>query len=166
MEKSLLPVHDVPNKRKNVIKRYIIGFGLVITTIVGALFYPRSMQMNIIKTVYYPLLGDSHKILEIHNPNLYKFKIDNLSLTQYYKEYRPDDSIWVPSWTDSTLLDDTKIKSGETREFELVSEVSDIAYLAKLCINNNLYIRYSGEYNWIFGKRKWSTGPFLVECIY
>ena len=141
MEKPLLPVHIVPKKKKNIIKKCIIGFSLAMTTILGVLFYPRSMQINITKTIYYPMLGESHKILEVSNPNLYNLKIHNLSLTQYYKECRPDDCVWVPSWTDSTLLDDTKIKSGEIKEFELISKVSDIAYLATLCLNNNLYIR-------------------------
>ena len=166
MEKSLLPVYAVPEKKKNNVKKYIISFGLLITSILGVLFYPRSMQININETVYYPILGESHKILEVSNPNLYNLKIHNLSLTQYYKECRPDDCVWVPSWTGSALLDDTKIKSGETREFELISEVSDIAYLSKLCLNNDLYIRYNGEYDSPFGVNKWSKGPFLIDCIY
>ena len=166
MEKSLLPVYAIPEKKKNNVKKYIIGFGLVITSILGVLFYPRSMQININETIYYPILGESHKILEVSNPNLYNLKIHNLSLTQYYKACSPDGCVWVPSWTDSTLFDDTKIKSRETKEFELISEVSDIAYLSKLCLNNDLYIRYSGEYGSFFGVNKWSKGPFLIDCIY
>ncbi len=166
MEKPLLPVHNVPKKKSNSIKKCIVGFSLVMTTIMGILFYPRSMQINVTKTIYYPMLGDSHKILEIHNPNLYDLKVRDLSLTQYYKQCKSDDCVWIPSWTDSTILDNTKIKSGEIREFELVSNVSDIANLAKLCLNNDLYIRYNGEYSSLFGTNKWNTGPFLIECIY
>jgi hypothetical protein len=102
----------------------------------------------------------------VYNPNLYNLKIQDLSLTQYYKDCQSDECIWVPSWSGSSLLDKTKIKAGKTKYFDLVSNVSDIAHLTKLCLENELFIYYKGEYWSPFGITQLRTGPFLIECTY
>ena len=165
MDKSLLPVHEIP-KNTNKLKKIIIGCGLLLTSAVGFLFYPRSMYIDVTKTTYYPMLGESCKTLEVYNPNLYNLKIQDLSLTQYYKDCQSDECIWVPSWKGSSLLDKTKIKAGKTKYFDLVSNVSDIAHLTKLCLENELFIYYKGEYWSPFGITQLRTGPFLIECTY
>jgi len=165
MEKSLLPVHEIP-KTKFKFKKWLLGCGLLITSTLGCIFYPRPMQIDISKTLYYPILGESCKTLEVYNPNLYNLKIQGLSLTQYYKDCQSDECLWVPFWSGSSLLDKKKIMAGETKYFDLISNVSDIPHLTKLCLENNLFIYYKGEYVSPFGKTKLKSGPFLIECTY
>ena len=165
MEKPLLPIHELP-KTTNKIKKILIGCGILISSTLGILFYPRPMQIDISKTLYYPILGESYKTLEVYNPNLYNLKIQDLSLTQYYKECQSDECLWVPSWRGSDLLDKNKVMAGETKYFNLLSNVSDIAHLTKLCLENNLFIYYKGEYVSPFGKTKLKSEPFLIECTY
>lgn len=169
MEKSLLPSHEIPkinNKFNKKINKKIIGCGIFIISVVGWLFYPRSMEIDITKTLYYPILGESCKTVEVYNPNLYNLKIQDLSLTQYYKDCQSDECLWVPSWMGSGLLDKKKIKAGETKNFDLLSNVSDIPQLTKLCLENNLFLYYKGEYLSPFGKTTLKSGPFLIECSY
>ena len=51
MEKSLLPVREIP-KTKFKFKKWLIGCGLLITSTIGCIFYPRPMQIDITKTLY------------------------------------------------------------------------------------------------------------------
>jgi hypothetical protein len=165
MEKPLLPIHEIP-KTHNKIKKILLGCGILITSTLGFLFYPRPMHIDITKTLYYPMLGESYKTLEVYNPNLYNLKIQDLSLTQYYKDCNSEECLWVPSWSGFGLLDKKKIMPGETKYFDLLSNVSDIAQLTKLCLENNLFIYYKGEYVSPFGKTKMKSRPFLIECTY
>ena len=165
MEKPLLPIHELP-KTTNKIKKILIGCGILISSTLGILFYPKPMQIDISKTLYYPILGESYKTLEVYNPNLYNLKIQDLSLTQYYKECQTDECLWVPSWSGSGLLDKKKIMAGETKYFDLLSNVSDIAQLTKLCLEDDLFIYYKGEYVSPFGKTNLKSKPFLIECTY
>ena len=165
MEKPLLPIHEIP-KTHNKIKKILVGCGILITSTLGFLFYPRPMHIDITKTLYYPMLGESYKTLEVYNPNLYNLKIQDLSLTQYYKDCNSEECLWVPSWSGSGLLDKKKIMPCETKYFDLLSNVSDIAQLTKLCLENNLFIYYKGEYVSPVGKTKMKSRPFLIECTY
>ena len=165
MEKPLLPIHEIP-KNPNKIRKILVGCGILLTSTLGLLFYPRPMQIDITKTLYYPILGESYKTLKVYNPNLYNLKIQDLSLTQYYKECQSDECIWVPSWRGSGLLDKKKIMAGETKYFDLLSNVSDIAQLTKLCLEDELFIYYKGEYVSPFGKTNLKSKPFLIECTY
>jgi len=165
MEKPLLPIHEIP-KTTNKIKKNLIVCGILISSTLGFLFYPRPMQIDITETLYYPILGESCKTVEVYNPNLYNLKIHDLSLTQYYKDCQSEECLWVPFWSGSGLLDKKKIIAGETKYFDLLSNVSDIAHLTKLCLKDELFIYYKGEYLSPFGNTKLKSGPFLIECNY
>ena len=128
------------------------------------LFYPRYLEVSVLQTVYYPKDGISKKLIEVYNPNFYPTQIKNLEMTQYFYDCRNSECSWTPSWTDSKVIEDTKIGSGKSKQFILDSNTSNIVYLTQMCLMNGLYIKYKGKTSSNFGINNWEEESLLIEC--